>query len=223
MIARCLTNEKYARPVFYGAMVCEGIVACVWALAGIAAFPEGYVGLKAMLDLGGPGLVVNHIATSYLGVLGGVMAILAVAIFPITSGDTAFRSLRLTIMDAFNISQTTSHRLALSLPILGVAYLMTFLDFGLIWRYFAFSNMLLSTSVLWLATKYLFDRGTFHWIVSIPAVIGTAVTVSYIATAGIGLNLPIEYSKAIGVVTAVIVFAGVLIQHKKHGVSAKLE
>ena len=101
MIARCLTNEKYARPVFYGAMVCEGIVACVWALAGIAAFPGGYLELKAMLAQGGPGLVVNHIATSYLGVFGGVMAILAVAVVPITSGDTAFRSLRLTIMDAF--------------------------------------------------------------------------------------------------------------------------
>lgn len=223
MIARCLTNEKYARPVFYGAMVCEGIVACVWALAGIAAFPEGYVGLKAMLDTGGPGLVVNHIATSYLGVFGGVMAILAVAIFPITSGDTAFRSLRLTIMDAFNISQTTLHRLALSAPILGIAYLMTFLDFALIWRYFAFSNMLLSTSVLWLATKYLFDRGTFHWIVSIPAVIGTAVTVSYIATAGIGLNLPIEFSKAIGAVTAVICLIGLVIQHQKRAANLKVK
>ena len=222
MIARCLTNEKYARPVFYGAMVCEGIVACVWALAGIAAFPEGYVGLKAMLDQGGPGLVVNHIATSYLGVFGGVMAILAVAIFPITSGDTAFRSLRLTIMDAFNISQTTLHRLALAVPILGVAYLMTFLDFALIWRYFAFSNMLLSTSVLWLATKYLFDRGAFHWIVSIPAVIGTSVTVSYIATAAIGLNLPIEYSKAIGVVTVVVCMIALLMQHKKHHVKASV-
>ncbi len=216
MIARCLTNEKYARPVFYGSMVCEGLVACVWALAGIAAFPEGYVGLKAMLDLGGPGLVVNHIATSYLGVIGGVMAILAVAIFPITSGDTAFRSLRLTIMDAFNISQTTLHRLALALPLLGVGYLMTFLDFSLIWRYFAFSNMLLSTSVLWLATKYLFDRGTFHWIVSIPAVIGTAISVSYIATASIGLNLPMEYSKWIGVVVAIVGLIGLIIQnHKK--------
>ena len=222
MIARCLTNEKYARPVFYGAMVCEGIVACVWALAGIAAFPEGYVGLKAMLDQGGPGLVVNHIATSYLGVFGGVMAILAVAIFPITSGDTAFRSLRLTIMDAFNISQTTLHRLALAVPILGIAYLMTFLDFALICRYFAFSNMLLSTSVLWLATKYLFDRGTFHWIVSIPAVIGTSVTVSYIATAAIGLNLPIEYSKAIGVVTVVVCMIALLMQHKKHHVKASV-
>ena len=221
MIARCLTNEKYARPVFYGAMVCEGIVASVWALAGIAAFPEGYIGLKAMLDQGGPGLVVNHIATSYLGVFGGVMAILAVAIFPITSGDTAFRSLRLTIMDAFNISQTTLHRLALAVPLLSIAYLMTFLDFALIWRYFAFSNMLLSTSVLWLATKYLFDRGTFHWIVSVPAVIGTAVTVSYIATAAIGLNLPMEYSKLIGAVTAVVCFVALVIQHQKYAAGVK--
>ena len=220
MIARCLTNEKYARPVFYGAMMCEGIVACVWATAGIAAFPGGYPELKAMLDLGGPGLVVNHIATGYLGVFGGVMAILAVAIFPITSGDTAFRSLRLTITDAFKIQQSVVRRLALAAPILGVAYLMTFLDFSLIWRYFAFSNMLLSTSVLWLATKYLLDRGTFHWIASIPAVIGTAVTVSYIATAGIGLNLPETFSKPIGIVVAVVCGIALVIHHNKRTVAA---
>ena len=220
MIARCITNEKYARPVFYGAMMCEGIVACVWAVAGMAAFPGGYVELKGMLDQGGPGLVVNHIATSYLGIFGGVMAILAVAIFPITSGDTAFRSLRLTITDAFNIRQSAIRRLALAAPLLGVAYLMTLLDFSLIWRYFAFSNMLLSTSVLWLATKYLFDRGTFHWIASIPAVLGTAVTVSYIATAGIGLNLPMEYSKPIGIVLAVIGLIALVVQHNKRNTSA---
>ncbi|GGB37192.1 carbon starvation protein A [Oceanisphaera marina] len=221
MIARCLTNEKYARPVFYGAMMCEGIVACVWALAGIAAFPGGYIELKAMLAQGGPGLVVNHIATSYLGVVGGVMAILAVAVFPITSGDTAFRSLRLTIMDAFKISQTTLHRLALAAPLLGIAYFMTFLDFALIWRYFAFSNMLLSTSVLWLATKYLFDRGTFHWVASLPAVVGTAITVSYITTNPIGLNLPEQYSNPIGVATAIVCLFGLVLQHKKRPVTAQ--
>ncbi len=215
MIARCLTNEKYARPVFYGAMVCEGLVACVWALAGIAAFPGGYIELKAMIAQGGPGHVVNHIATTYLGVFGGIMAILAVAIFPITSGDTAFRSLRLTLTDAFKIKQSVGHRLALAAPILSVAYLMTFLDFSLIWRYFAFSNMLLSTSVLWLATKYLFDRGAFHWITSIPAVIGSAITLSYIATAGIGLNMPMEYSKPIGIVVAIAAMAGVVYWNSK--------
>ena len=215
MIARCLTNEKYARPVFFGAMMCEGIVACVWALAGIAAFPGGYAELKGILDLGGPGLVVSHIATGYLGAFGGIMAILAVAIFPVTSGDTAFRSLRLTITDAFNIKQSAAHRLALAAPLLGIAYLMTLLDFSLIWRYFAFSNMLLSTSVLWLASKYLMDRGTFHWVASVPAVIGTAITVSYIATAGVGLSLSEAYGKPIGIAVTVLCFIGLLIHHNK--------
>ncbi|GAA0823265.1 carbon starvation protein A [Colwellia asteriadis] len=206
IMARCLTNEKYVRPVYYGAMMSEGIVGCVWALAGIAAFPGGYPELQAMLSQGGPGLVVNHIATSYLGALGGIMAIIAVAIFPITSGDTAFRSLRLTIVDAFNIPQSMRNRVFLAVPILIVAYFMTKIDFSLIWRYFAFSNMLLSTSVLWLATKYLFDRGTFHWIVSIPAIIGTSVTVSYIMTNAIGFNLSAQYSQHIGIGVAVCLF-----------------
>ncbi|NQZ28579.1 MAG: carbon starvation protein A [Colwellia sp.] len=221
IMARCLTNEKYVRPVYYGAMISEGVVGCVWALAGIAAFPEGYTELKAMLDQGGPGLVVNHIATSYLGALGGIMAIVAVAIFPITSGDTAFRSLRLTIVDAFNIPQSMRNRILLAVPILVIAYFMTKIDFSLIWRYFAFSNMLLSTSVLWLATKYLFDRGTFHWVVSIPAIIGTSITVSYIATAGIGFNIPADYSQAIAIGVAILLLTTLTFLHVKRASPAQ--
>ncbi len=221
IMARCLTNEKYVRPVYYGAMMSEGIVACVWALAGIAAFPGGYVELKSILDAGGPGLVVNQVATTYLGVAGGIMAIIAVAIFPITSGDTAFRSLRLTITDAFKIPQSMRNRLLLAIPILIIAYFMTKIDFSLIWRYFAFSHMLLSTSVLWLATKYLFDRGTFHWIVSLPAIVGTCVTVSYIMTAGIGLGLPQEMSQPVGIAVGVICLIGLILAHQKRKVVAE--
>jgi carbon starvation protein CstA len=215
IMARCLTNEKYVRPVYYGAMMSEGVVGCVWALAGIAAFPGGYVELKSLLDQGGPGLVVNHVATSYLGVFGGIMAIIAVAVFPITSGDTAFRSLRLTIVDAFNIPQSMLNRILLAVPILIIAYFMTKIDFSLIWRYFAFSNMLLSTSVLWLATKYLFDRGTFHWIVSLPAVIGTSVTVSYIMSAGIGFGLPQGMGTPIGVGVGIVALVFLIVAHSK--------
>ncbi|MGL4475252.1 MAG: carbon starvation CstA family protein [Shewanella sp.] len=220
IMARCLTNEKYVRPVYFGAMMSEGVVACVWALAGIAAFPGGYVELKQVLDQGGPGLVVNQIATSYLGVMGGVMAIIAVAVFPITSGDTAFRSLRLTMVDAFNIPQNLRNRLLLSVPILVIAYFMTKIDFTLIWRYFAFSNMLLSTSVLWLATKYLLDRNAFHWIVSLPAVIGTSVTFSYIMTAGIGLGLAQELSRPIGIAVAIVCLIAVVLVDRKYKLAA---
>jgi carbon starvation protein CstA len=215
IITRCLTNEKYARPVFYGAMLAEGVVACVWALAGIAAFPDGYSELKSVIDQGGPGLVVNRISSSYLGSLGGIMAIIAVAVFPITSGDTAFRSLRLTIIDAFKISQSIKNRLLVSIPILTIAYFMTKIDFSLIWRYFAFSNMLLSTSVLWLATKYLFIKKTFHWIVSIPAVVGTAVTISYIMTAKIGFQMDPSTGQPIGLVVGVLCFILLLIYSRK--------
>ncbi|MGI2172008.1 carbon starvation CstA family protein [Shewanella sp. MF05960] len=220
IMARCLTNEKYVRPVYYGAMVAEGIVACVWATAGIAAFPGGYVELKEILALGGPGMVVNQVATTYLGVAGGIMAIIAVAVFPITSGDTAFRSLRLTIIDAFKIPQSMTNRLLVAVPVLIIAYFMTKIDFTLIWRYFAFSNMLLSTSVLWLATKYLFDRGAFHWIVSLPAIIGTCVTVSYILTAGIGLGLPQEFSQPSGIAVGVIALIALIIAHNKRKVTS---
>ncbi|GIU45820.1 carbon starvation CstA family protein [Shewanella algidipiscicola] len=219
IMARCLTNEKYVRPVYYGAMMSEGIVACVWAMAGIAAFPGGYVELKSILDAGGPGLVVNQVASTYLGVAGGIMAIIAVAVFPITSGDTAFRSLRLTIIDAFKIPQSIRNRLLVALPILVIAYFMTKIDFSLIWRYFAFSNMLLSTSVLWLATKYLFDRGTIHWIVSLPAIVGTSVTVSYIATAGIGLGLEQSLSQPIGIAAGVISLVGIIIADRRRKVA----
>ncbi|MGB0936994.1 MAG: carbon starvation protein A [Colwellia sp.] len=216
IMARCLTNEKYVRPIYYGAMMSEGLVACVWATAGIAAFPGGFEELKTLLDQGGPGLIVNQISTSYLGVFGGVMAIIAVAIFPITSGDTAFRSLRLTFVDAFNIPQNIKNRLLLAVPILMVAYFMTKVDFALIWRYFAFSNMLLSTSVLWLATKYLFDKGTFHWVTSLPAIVGTSVTIAYFSTANIGLRLPQEYSLAIGISVAVVSLIGLIIADRKN-------
>ncbi|WP_116367991.1 carbon starvation protein A [Parahaliea mediterranea] len=215
IMARCLTSEKYIRPVYYGAMISEGLVACVWATAGMAAFPGGYLELKALLDQGGPGLVVNHVASSYLGVAGGIMAVIAVAVFPITSGDTAFRSLRLTIIDAFDIHQSVRNRLLLAVPILTIAYLMTKIDFSLIWRYFAFSNMLLSTSVLWLATKYLFDRGAFHWIVSLPAIVGTSVTLSYIVTAEIGFGLPQPYADPVGLLVGLTSLGGLIYVHRR--------
>src|SRR5690606_19788512 len=111
-------------------------------------------------------------------------------------------------------------RLALAAPILGVAYLMTHPDFSLIWRYFAFSNMLLSTRVLWLATKYLVDRGTFHWIGSVPALTGTALPLSYLATAPIGLNLPLDYSKPMGIAIAVACLIGLWTVHTRRTADA---
>lgn len=222
IMARCLSNEKYVRPVYYGAMVSEGLVASVWALAGMAAFPGGYQQLADILALGGPALVVKEVASSYLGTFGSIVAIIAVAIFPITSGDTAFRSLRLTLVDAFNIPQGLLNRVLLATPILLIAYAMTFVEFSLIWRYFAFSNMLLSTSVLWLASRYIFINGKFHWLASLPALVGTAISLSYILQQDIGFSLTPTVAQAITAGVCLLAFFGLVaasIKQKRYSAS----
>ncbi len=127
LMARCLKNEKYARPVFYGAMIAEGIVAMIWATAAIAYFggPEGLneamsegVMIDGVLTKVTPAIAVDMICKSWLGKVGAVIAVIGVVVCPITSGDTAFRSLRLTIADAFNSDQKpVSRRLIVSIPI----------------------------------------------------------------------------------------------------------
>ncbi|MDE7406995.1 MAG: carbon starvation protein A, partial [Muribaculaceae bacterium] len=101
MMARCLKNEKLARPVFYGAMVAEGIVALIWAAAAIA-FTGGYEGMQAFKASGaGAGKLVTDISMGWLGTAGGILAIIGVVAAPITTGDTALRSCRLIAAEAF--------------------------------------------------------------------------------------------------------------------------
>ena len=106
MMARCLKNEKLAQPVFYGAMVAEGVVALIWAAAAIA-FTGGYEELGEYMSGGKTaGVLVKEISVSWLGTIGGLLALLGVVAAPITSGDTALRSARLIAADIFRFDQT---------------------------------------------------------------------------------------------------------------------
>ena len=105
MMARCINRESESKRVFYGAMVVEGIVALIWCAVTIAFFGESGVIQSALDSFGGQSGVVSHISKELLGPIGAVLAVLGVVACPITSGDTAFRSARLTIADAFNIKQ----------------------------------------------------------------------------------------------------------------------
>lgn len=153
MMARCLKNEKHARPVFYGAMVAEGIVALIWAAAAIT-FTGGYDGLQDFLGNGSPALLVDQLSRSWLGTLGGILAILGVIAAPITSGDTALRSARLIAADFMGIKQRKiAKRLAVSLPIFGLCFLIMLLPYDALWRYFAWCNQVLSVFTLWTDRK----------------------------------------------------------------------
>lgn len=205
LMARCLSNESYGRKVFYGAMVGEGMVALVWAAAAMAFFPNGIAGLNEVLGQGGAGLVVNRISMGLLGPIGGVLAMLGVIACPITSGDTAFRSTRLILGDMFSIEQKgVRNRLLLAIPILGIGFALNFIDFTIIWRYFAWSNQTLATIVLWTGAVYLHQEKRSHLMASVPAAFMTAVVTTYILQAPEGFSLPTTISYPIGIVAAVV-------------------
>ncbi|MBQ0048648.1 MAG: carbon starvation protein A [Bacteroidales bacterium] len=190
MMARCLKNEKYGRPVFYGAMITEGMVALIWAAAAVKFFGS-YEGL---LNGGNPAVIVNTICSNWLGTVGAVLAILGVVAAPITSGDTAFRSARLIMADFLHVKQTRiSTRLLLSLPIFALSATLMLIDFDVLWRYFAWFNQTLSVITLWAITAWLCRKGKCFWLAFVPAVFMTVVCTSYILMApeGFQLSLPI--------------------------------
>lgn len=180
MMARCLKSEKHARPIFYGAMVAEGIVALIWAAAAIA-FTGGYDGLQEYLGGGTPAVLVDNLSKSWLGKFGGILAILGVVAAPITSGDTALRSARLIAADFMNVEQKAIlKRLAVSLPVFGLCFIVMLLPYDALWRYFAWCNQVLAVFTLWTATVWLAKERRFYYISLIPALFMTCVTVTYI-------------------------------------------
>jgi len=223
LMARCLTNESYGRKVFYGAMVSEGMVALIWAAAAMAFFPNGIAGLNEVVKQGGAGLVVNRVSMGLLGPVGGVLAMLGVIACPITSGDTAFRSTRLILGDMFKIEQKgIKNRLYLAIPILGIGFALNFIDFAIIWRYFAWSNQTLATIVLWTGAVYLYKAKRSHLMASIPAAFMTAVVTTYILQAPEGFSLPTTISYPVGIIAAVAATSAFIIFLRKQKVKVGL-
>ena len=210
MMARCIKSEKLARPVFYGAMVAEGIVALIWAAAAVT-FTESYEGLhEYMASHSGAGALVNELSRSWLGTFGGVLAVLGVIAAPITTGDTALRSARLMVADFLKFDQRKIwKRIAVTAPIFILVFLIMSIDFSVLWRYFAWSNQTLAVFTLWAVTCYLARKKLPYIISLLPAIFMTVVSVSYLMYAprpeGLGLSLVLSLSAAIAV-AAVLTF-----------------
>ena len=216
LMARCVSDEKLGRPVFYGAMITEGIVALIWATVASWFF---YGGGAAEV---GPGLsaaapeVVVKVSEGWLGILGGILAILGVVAAPITSGDTAFRSARLIVADFLRLPQKPiRNRLIISIPLFILASFLLWYNiadedgFNVIWRYFGWANQTLAVFMLWTATAYLvkYRGGMSFMLTLLPAAFMTAVCVTYLCVAKIGLNLPVTWNWYIGISTFVLSLA----------------
>ena len=189
LMARCMTTETKGRMVFYGAMISEGIVALIWAAAATAYFGEHGT------DQGAAAIVLD-ISKTWLGKVGGLLAVIGVVVAPISSGDTALRSARLIVADFFHIKQKSiASRLAISIPLFIITFFALFYSlrdkegFNIIWRYFAWSNQTLAVFTLWAVTVYLTKHKKPAIFTLIPALFMTVVTVTYIFMAPEGFRL----------------------------------
>jgi len=199
LMARCIKSEKLGRPVFYGSMITEGLVALVWAaVSSYFFFDGGAAEVGSDLSAAAP-TVVTKVSQSWLGFLGGILAILGVVAAPITSGDTAFRSARLIIADFLHLEQRSMRkRLLIAVPLFILSGLLLWYNiadangFNVIWRYFGWANQTLSVFMFWTATVYLVRRkgGLYYLITLIPGLFMTSVCVTFILVDKIGLGLP---------------------------------
>ena len=188
LMARCLKSERQGHFVFYGAMVAEGCIALIWAAAGCSLYEvtDGLnTGLAAILA-DGQSAAIYDVCVHTMGSVGVILAMLGVIACPITSGDTAFRSARLTLADWLKIDQESyANRLKLCIPVLGAgAFLgfgntLGFLSYTVIWRYFSWTNQTLAMIVLWAGAMYLVQEGKNYKICMIPATFMSAVSATY--------------------------------------------
>lgn len=213
IMARCCTNERQGRWIFYGAMVAEGILALIWAAAAGTFFADPEKGLYGIDGLQAfaaahPGeniaaLVIDKVSRSWLGTVGGILAIIGVIAAPITSGDTALRSARLIVADYLKLNQRPiCNRLLIAIPLFLCVFGMVFVDFNVVWRYFAWTNQTLAVFTLWAGTIWLYKQEHTHasqnkyrfgyLIALVPALFMTMVCSTYILIAPEGLALPLH-------------------------------
>lgn len=221
LMARCLTNEKQGKPVFFGAMITESIIALIWAAVAMAFF-GGVEALNEHLagNGGNAAKVVDLIANTTLGKTGAVLALLGVVAAPISSGDTAFRSARLIISDFLGLEQKSfRNRLYVCIPIFIIGYGITLMRFDVVWRYFAWANQTLAVVTLWMIVVYLNGKKRKIIIALIPALFMTFITSDYLFTSPQMLGMGQVPGAILAGILTIVISGAVFLFVKKNGES----
>ena len=249
LMARCLKSERLARPVFYGAMITEGLVALIWATVSSYFFyyggwkevvdPEQVTEFMAQVQLAdGKTLVqyftapqvVNLVCSSWLGIFGGTLAVLGVVAAPITSGDTAFRSARLIIAEALHFEQKSmARRLMISIPLFVASLLLLIWQmqnpdgFNVLWQYFGWFNQALSVFTLWMITVYLAHERKAYIITLIPAIFMTVVCTTFLVASSQAMGR-VDFTPwvALGVIVVAVVWFALWLRKERNSLSDNL-
>ena len=188
MVSRTTTNEREGRYSFYGMMIAEGVIAMIWATAAMALF-DGQ-SLADMIAAGTPSVVVNEVSFLLLGNVFGTLAILGVIVLPISSGLSGFRSLRNILADYIGMKQDSLRKvMAVTIPLFVVSFILTTIDFDILWRYFSWANQVTAVISLFVSTRYLYLKGRNYLITFLPGAFMLYATVIYILAQPIGFNL----------------------------------
>lgn len=209
LMARCIKHEKMGRPIFYGSMITEGVVALIWATVSMYFFYGGAAqDLGASLSLQAP-QVVTTVSKGWLGTFGGILALLGVVAAPITSGDTALRSARLIIAEFIGMEQhSIRRRMYICIPVFAVTLGMLWYNiadpngFNVVWGYFGWANQTLAVFTLWVITVYLTQKHKPYIITLLPACFMTSVSISFLLVSSNAFALP----ASVGYASAIVAF-----------------
>lgn len=190
LISRTINKESEGKFAFSYMMILEGLIAMAWAGGAMVLYNK--LGSAEIA----PTLMVGHVAKEFMGTVGGAIAVCSVIVLPITSGDTAFRALRLMVAEQFNIDQSSApKRIGLSIAIFIPATAILVWaktdanGFNTLWRYFGFTNQFTGVFALLLMTVYLKAYGKNYYIPMLVGMFYTFIVMSFISHADIGFKL----------------------------------
>lgn len=206
LMARCMKNEMEGKAIFGGAMVAEGVIALIWAVA-VLTFYGSTDALGAGIQGGkSPALAIQAVSQSWLGYVGSILVMLGVVVLPISTGDGALRVTRLMIADCFGLKQSTiRRRLLIAIPLFGAAIFISRLDFNIIWQYFGWANQLLAATTLWAVVVYLRRHHRAPWVAAVPAMFLTSVVSMYLFSDRTMCGLSDGYAMILSFIVLVIV------------------
>ena len=195
IISRTLNSEFEGKKVFYGMMCLESLIAMIWAAGAMHVYSANLV----PVDLIGKANVLNIVTNNFAPFYIAFLVTITIVILPITSGDTALRSLRLTIAEALNFSQTTiKNCMIITLPLIILMILFLIIAkldgslFFVLWRYFTFANQLIAVLTFAYASVFLYKNKKNYLITFIPAIFFAFVTLTFILNAQIGFNMSLK-------------------------------
>jgi len=219
MVARTSKNEKEGRFTFYGMMIAEGVIAMIWAAASMSLF-NGQT-LNQMINNGTPSLVVNQVSYMLLGSIFGTIAIIGVIVLPISSGLSAFRSLRTITADYLHINQSTLKKvLMVTIPLYAISLVLTQVDFNILWRYFNWANQVTAVISLLVSTRYLYLKNKNYLVTLLPGIFMLYACVVYIFSEPIGFGMGLT---TLAYILSTLVTIGLMILYWETGKKQKRE